>query len=134
MKDEKQENRIAYGIDLWETKSTDFLNKNGIIAILTKINRFDLIKWDRIDKKIVNKHIEVYYNDKKFKLQAGDLLYRNGHVEFYLGNNKVVSWGRVHKTYLINKGFYVEKDGYYSEDSEDNGKPYVAIIRFRGDK
>lgn len=59
-------------------------------------------------------------------------MYRKGHVEFYLGENKVVSWGGVHKTYTINKLFKIQQNGYYSNDSEDNNRPFVAIIRFIG--
>lgn len=75
--------------------------------------------------------IELYYNSKRFELEVGDLICRKGHVEFYIGNNKVVSWGRVHKTYTLNKSFEPEVNGYKSNDSEDRDIPFTTIIRLR---
>lgn len=96
------------------------------------INKFDLIKWDKIEKIIKDDEIVLYRNNREFNLEIGDLVYRKGHVEFYIGENKVVSWGRVHKTYTINKLFKAQFNGYYSDDREDKGRPFVAIIRFIG--
>ena len=48
-----------------------------------------------------------------------------------IGNNKVVSWGRVHKTYALNKSFEPEVNGYKSNDSEDRDIPFTTIIRLR---
>lgn len=132
LKDEDSDNRIAYGIDLWETNSENFTNKSKTMDILLLKNKFDLIKWDKLEKRIVDNKIELYRNNKKFNLKIGDLVYRKGHVEFYLGKNKVVSWGRVNKTYTIDKSFEVKLNGYYSDDSEDNNRPFVTIIRFIG--
>ena len=132
LKDENHDNRIAYGIDLWETKSEDFKNKSKILDILLLKNKFDLIKWDKLEKRIVDNKIELYRNNKRFYLKTADLVYRKGHVEFYIGENKVVSWGRVHNTYTINKLFNEQLNGYYSNDCEDENIPFVTIIRFIG--
>ena len=52
---------------------------------------------------------------------VGDLIYKkrndnkklDGHVEFYIGNDKVVSWGKVYKDYIIRKKFELKNDGYF---------------------
>ena len=48
-----------------------------------------------------------------------------------IGNNKVVSWGRVHKTYTLSKSFEPDVNGYKSNDSEDRDIPFTTIIRLR---
>ena len=69
-----------------------------------------------------------------FELQAGDLVCRNGNVDFYLSNGKIISWCRVHNTYLLSKNFDVKENGIYSDYQEDKGKIYTTVIRFKGGK
>ena len=131
LKDEELDNKNAYGIDLWGTNSEDFLkNSKATKKLLTK-KLFKLITWDILKKEREKDIIVVYYNSKRFELKAGDLICRKGHVEFYIGNNKVVSWGRVHKTYTLNKSFEPDINGYKSNDSEDRDIPFTTIIRLR---
>ena len=80
-----------------------------------------------------NGNYKLYYDDKQFILKEGDLLYRKGHVEFYIGNNKVVSWGRVHKTNVLKKVFVLNVNGYCSSDVEDMNIPFTSIVRFKGE-
>ena len=93
-----------------------------------------LITWDILDKVVEEKEVKVYYNNKRFDLQIGDLICRKGHVEFYIGDNKVVSWGRVHKAYAINKNFKPLLTGYKSNDKEDKDIPFTSFLRFKGGK
>lgn len=127
LKDAKEEDRIAYGIDLWETSSEDFLVLNTFINKLIKTKKFEFYNWStaKNDKYINDNNV----ND--FDLKIGDAICRKGHVEFFIGNNKVVSWGRVHKTYILNKSFTVANDGIYSDDTEDGQKPFKTFIRLR---
>ena len=80
LKDEDADSRIAYGIDLWETNSEDFTNKSKIMDMLLLKNRFDLIKWDKLEKRLVDNKIELYRNNKRFNIKIGDLVCRKGHV------------------------------------------------------
>ena len=83
-----------------------------------------------------------------FDLKPGDLLYRKekthyvdkngqkvlvtdkpGHVDFYIGNDSVVNWGRIHKSNITKKHFIKTKEGYISNNSDDEQQPFVAIIR-----
>ena len=61
LKDEKLENRIAYGIDLWETGSEKFSIKNKLTDILTNINKFDNINLKKVNKIKNNDIVEYYY-------------------------------------------------------------------------
>ena len=128
LNDKSLEERTAYGIDLWGTNSGDFLNYNQFVKKVLKTNKFDFYKWSQqLDDEYINEGEVI-----NFKLRVGDAMCRGGHIEFYLGNNKVVSWGRVHKLYTINKTFTIEKDGVYSEDVLDKGIPYNVFIRLKG--
>ena len=124
--------KIGYGIDLWGTNSTMFSNINNFTNKILSTGKFDLIKWNILKTKNLGNRTEAYYKDIKFDLKIGDLLYRKDHVEFYIGNGKVVGWGRVHNTCTLSKEFHIEEDGFHSNDSEDKNLPYVAIIRFKG--
>ena len=59
------------------------------------------------------------------------MICRKGHVDFYLGNNKVINWGSVHKTYTLNKGFIIQLKGFKSNYNEDKDIPFETIIRLR---
>ena len=48
LKDEKLEDRVAYGIDLWGTNSTNYLNRNSFTNKLLETRRFKLYTWDNI--------------------------------------------------------------------------------------
>lgn len=133
LKNEKEEDRIAYGIDLWETSSEKFSIKNKLINILMHTNKFDLVKLKKLKNEQKNGNYKLYYDGKQFILKEGDLLYRKGHVEFYIGNNKVVSWGRVHKTNVLKKVFVLNVNGYCSSDVEDMNIPFTSIVRFKGE-
>ncbi len=131
LKDKEQDERIAYGIDLWETNSTMFSQKSNITKKLVNTKLFELHmlnkKYNYPNKTDLNKNLMV-----------GDLIYKkrndnkklDGHVEFYIGNDKVVSWGKVHKDYIIRKKFELKNDGYFYSDYEF--EPYTSIIRFIG--
>lgn len=70
-------------------------------------------------------------NFDSLDLEVGDLIYREGHVEFYIGNNKVIGWGRIHKTYTLNKMFHPEIDGFHTNDPKDDNIPYTSFIRLK---
>ena len=131
LKDKDSNEKTAYGIDLWGTNSEEFLKDSKVTKKLSTKKLFKLITWDTLKKKRENDIIELYYNSKRFGLEVGDLICRKGHVEFYIGNNKVVSWGRVHKTYTHSKNFEPTINGYKSNDSEDRDIPFTTIIRLR---
>ena len=58
LKDEKQENRTAYDIDLWGTSSVDYLSLNRFTKRILKSGKFEFIggkiyKKIRINQKIL---------------------------------------------------------------------------------
>ena len=128
LKDEKQDDKIAYGIDLWETSSTDFSKLNNFTKKILSTKRFKLIMWDDINDEISLSKSQI----KEHKLKVGDLLYRNGTVEFYIGKNKVVNWGQVHKEYYIQKEIYYDGANIFTYDIKDNYLQYMSFIRFEG--
>ena len=78
---------------------------------------------------------DEYINEGKminFNLKVGDAMCRKGHIEFYIGNYKVVSWGRVQKDYTLSKVLTIAEDGVYSNDAQDKGIPYNVFIRLKG--
>ncbi len=131
LKDKEQDERIAYGIDLWETNSKSFLNINSLTNLLLNTRRFKMYTWDNIEND-QNNIIDL--KNEIFELQAGDLVCRDGNVDFYLSNGKIISWCRVHNTYLLSKNFDVKENGIYSDYQEDKGKIYTTVIRFKGGK
>ena len=123
LKNEYMDDKLGYGIDLWGTNTEMFSRFNSFIKKLTGTKKFEFYTWNDSTKSTnIN---------KDFILQIGDLIYRKNHVEFYIGNNKVIGWGRLHKTYTINKTFHFESNGLYSNDESDKNLPYTAIIRLR---
>ena len=134
LKDEKQENRTAYDIDLWGTSSNDFLISSNLIKKLVTNNMFEYIPWDILKKENSESVVKLHYNNKAFNLKSGDLICRNGHVEFYISEGKVVSWGRIHKAYTLNKNYKIKINGYQSDDIEDANRLFTTIIRFKGGK
>ena len=133
LKDEEQNNKTAYDIDLWGTSSAMFSKENTFTNKLLKTKNFKIYNLYKKQQKDKN---AKYIKEKLSNLTAGDLLYRKGHVEFYIGNNKVVGWGRVHKEQYINKKFIksIANGYFYSDNYEDNNIPYTTIIRFIGEK
>ena len=133
LKDEEQNNKTAYDIDLWGTSSTMFSKENTFTNKLLKTKNFKIYNLYKKQQKDKN---AKYIKEKLSNLTAGDLLYRKGHVEFYIGNNKVVGWGRVHKEQYTNKKFIksIANGYFYSDNYEDNNIPYTTIIRFIGEK
>ena len=127
---------LANQMDLKYTGSARYSKVTSYITEkLQRDNRFEVFIWDDIIGK------------ENFELQAGDLIYRqpktdggttlkSGHVEFYLGDNKVFGWGRIHDDFVIDKTFTKGTDGFYSDDPGDcyNGEsqPYVTVIRYIG--
>lgn len=103
-----------------------YANLNSFTKKLTNDKRFELIEFNKIKSNIKN------IDSMKFSPQIGDLLYRKGHVEFYVGHNKTIGWGRVHKACLIAKKYCIDEDGIKSNDPEDKNIPYTTIIRFMG--
>ena len=129
---ESIENRIAYGVDLWETSSVNFLSENKLTDILVKTERFEIQALDEnVDE---DSYDEGNIGHKKFNLKAGDLICGNGNVEFYIGNNKYVGWGVVHKTYYLIKNYQQSNDDgyYYNFDFDGKNIAYTTIIRVRG--
>ena len=117
------------------SKISVFTNK------LFNTRKFEIIEWNMLKKIIKNGKIELKYYGENFKLQPGDLLYRqvnygkkiNGHVDFFLNNNNVISWGRVNKKHTIQKQYTPTNIGYISNDINDKEQPFVTIIRFIGE-
>ena len=126
LKDEKQENRTAYDIDLWGTSSTMYLDLNSFTKKILKDKKFEIIPYDKIASNAQNISLS------KFEPKTGDLLCREGHVEFFITKNKTISWGRVHKDFLIIKEYKREKRGLVSSHPEDKNMPVTTIIRFTG--
>ena len=129
LKDKESDDRVGYGIDLWGTSSGDYLNYNQFIKKILKTNKF-------VFRKISQRIDDEYINESEvtnFNLKVGDAMCRKGHIEFYIGNNKVVSWGRVQKEYTVSKVFTIAEDGVYSNDAQDKGIPYNVFIRLKGD-
>lgn len=113
------DDKLGYGVDLWGTSTEAFSNESSFSNALLNTNSFDFLDLNTITKKII--------------LCPGDLLVRDGHVDFYINETSVISWGRLHKDYLIPKSFYHNNydNYYYSNDIEDNKIPYKTIIRIR---
>ena len=133
LKDEAQDNKTAYDIDLWGTSSTMFSKENTFTDKLLKTKNFKIYNLYKKQQKDKN---AKYIKERLSNITAGDLLYRKGHVEFYIGNNKVIGWGRVNKEQYINKKFIknITNGYFYSDNYEDNNIPYTTIIRFIGEK
>ena len=127
---------------MWETNSTAFSKKNNFTNRIYISRNFEVITWDMLKKVKYNNNIELYYYGEKFTLQPGDLVYRkinydkniDGHVEFIIGKDKVVGWGRVNKNYTLMKKYTPKMKGYFSNDSKDQDQPFVTIIRFKGEQ
>ncbi len=137
LKNKPIDKKDGKGIDLWYTGSYRFKNfESDICQILTSLNEFKFYS--------LNDILAI----EDFELKPGDLLYRKekahyvdnngqkvlvtdipGHVNFYIGNDKVVNWGSLHSAYVINKHYDKTKEGYKSKNSEDERQPFVAIIR-----
>ena len=86
--------------------------------------------------------------ENSFKLQPGDLLCCNGHVEFYKGEEKSKSfgWGDVHNTYDNYTGIDFSLGTYYNNDKPPEENPqhclygtkddraYIRVYRYIGGK
>ena len=128
LKDKELDEKIAYGIDLWGTSSTMFINKSSLISKLTKTKQFAFYN---LYKKSKNNNVgNSSGSAEDMNLQVGDLLCRNGNVEFYIGSNKMVGWGRIHKEYTIYRALEKGANGYFYDKDGEN-LPYTTIIRFR---
>ncbi len=139
LKDKEQDERIAYGIDLWGTRTTDYLLPNSsILNKLIKISR-KFALFSEIDILEENKKYERKETNEKFSLAVGDLICKHqeknvaGNVEFYIGNNKYVGWGHINKSYTIKKKLTMTNNKFYSDYEGDKGTPYTTVIRFKGD-
>ena len=139
LKDKEQDERIAYGIDLWETKTTDYLLPNSnILNKLIKLSR-KFALFSEIDILEENKKYERKETNEKFSLVVGDLICKHqeknvaGNVEFYIGNNKYVGWGHINKSYTIKKKLKMINNKFYSDYEGDKETPYTTVIRFKGD-
>ena len=137
LNNKSQDKKDGNGIDLWYTGSYSYrITDSRIMKTLTASNKFKLYSLSDI----------LAADD--FDLKPGDLLYRKekahyvdnngqkvlvtdkpGHVDFYIGNDSVVNWGRIHKSNIIKKHFIKTKEGYISNNSDDEQQPFVAIIR-----
>ncbi len=120
-----------FDIDLWYTSSYKFSFKNELTNVLIESDKFHLYTLENLKEQ----YEEAKKDGRNFSydLKIGDLIQRDGHVEFYIGNNKVINWGRIHNTYTLNKFFHFEDDGFHSNDPNDKEIPYTTIIRFMGD-
>ena len=133
---------LANQMDLKYTGSAAYSKvTNKITEKLQRDNRFQVYTWEKIQRYDEE-------NAMPFELQPGDLIYRkpktdnndnilkSGHVEFYLGDNKVFGWGRIHDNFDVNKTFTKGTDGFYSDNTGDcyNGEsqPYITVIRYKG--
>ena len=139
LKNKEQDKRIAYGIDLWGTRTTDYLLPNSsILNKLIKISR-KFALFSEIDILEENKKYERKETNEKFSLAVGDLICKHqeknvaGNVEFYIGNNKYVGWGHINKSYTIKKKLTMTNNKFYSDYEGDKGTPYTTVIRFKGD-
>ena len=104
------------------------------------INAMSNIGFDVYDNTL-NKNIKLI--DEKFKLQKGDILVRNGHTHFYLGDNEKSAnnfgWGKVNRDYPVVYSFDILKnknDKYYIRMNKGNGKyeHYTRVYRYVGNK
>ena len=131
LKDEDSDNRIAYGIDLWETSSRKFLKESEINNTLIKTEKFEVHILD--ENREENKYDKGNLWHKNIMLKQGDLLCGNGNVDFYIGNNKYVGWGVINKQYYLIKHYEQNQaNGYFYnvENAENNNTTYTTIIRF----
>ena len=128
LKSRKQEDRVAYGIDLWWTSSTMFTSKSSLVSKLTKTKQFSFYNLNKNTKKYITDNENNIIKD--IDLQVGDLICRNGNVVFYIGNDKTVGWGSVTKEYITHRFFKKDVNGYFYDINNDN-LPYTAIVRFR---
>lgn len=128
LKDKDSDEKTAYDIDLWGTSSTMFISKSSLVSKLTKTKQFAFYNLHKNSKNYNVGNSSGSTED--INLQVGDLLCRNGNVEFYIGSDKVVGWGRIHKDYAIHKALEKGTNGYYY-DKDEEYLPYTAIIRFR---
>ena len=148
-----QDKKDGNGIDLWYTGSYSFVDSNSnIYRILKNTERFKFYGPDEI--KQYDADYKLGERDNAFKLEPGDLLYRKekvhyedkngrnvrvsdipGHVEFYIGNNKVVGWSGIHKQNYSSKIFDKDDANNYFKSRNldtDKGQPYAFVIRFEG--
>ena len=139
LKYKEQDERIAFGIDLWETRTTDYLipNSNILNKLIKMSRKFAL--FSEIDILEENKKYERNETNEKFSLVVGDLICKHqeknvvGNVEFYIGNNKYVGWGHINKSYTTKKKLTMINNKFYSDYEGDKETPYTTVIRFKGD-
>jgi len=86
---------------------------------------------DQVKSKNIYGDISKMY--KEMDLQAGDLICREGNVEFYIDKNNVIGWQRVNNTKKLNKKYRYNKDEFYfyNTDELDKGFKYNVIIRLK---
>ena len=152
LKNQPVDKKDGKGIDLWYTGTFSFTKGKGMFNLLIdKIKKFEYYDTNEIIK-YDNKSKESLKN-AEFIIQPGDLIYRKekghfeivdgkkisvtdipGHVEFYIGQNKVVGWGKINNVYFVNKEFKKDNKSkyFYSNNiSEDKNQPYTTIIRLK---
>ena len=139
----KKKSSDTSDFDLLYTGSSQYISHiSKIINILTKKNLFTL--YTHFD--IMQYLLSTVSNTKNifYELQVGDMIYRPAlienhivikpaHIEFYIGNNSVISWGRVHSEYITKKILKYNNGVYISNSSLDFNQPYIHIIRFNGE-
>lgn len=93
-----------------------------------------------IEKRDTISGIKLYYYGNEFNLLPGDLLCcknnkgkDDGHVEFYIGTDKVINWGTVNKEYIVRKKYKPTADGFFSINVLGKEQLFTTIIRFKGD-
>ena len=115
----------------------------------------DTNKFEFYGKKEIKDYDKMFDDGKsvsEFKLEIGDLVYRKekahyeylnekrisvtdipGHVEFYIGNDKVVGWGKIQKKNFEVKKFYKNQEQYYfyTKNQYDYDQPFTKIIRLK---
>ena len=154
LNNKSQDKKDGNGIDLWYTGSYQFVNsESNISKILKQTGKFDIYDAKRIKEYDMKKSDNTKAGE--FTLKVGDMMYRSekshyeyengkrvvvtdipGHVEFYIGNNKVVGWGAIQGQNVLRKEFYKDNNNYcfYSLDNvRDKGQPFTTIIRFRSE-
>lgn len=123
--------KTAYDIDLWGTSSEMFSTENAFTLKLIKTKRFALYELKKVFTR--NSTTSSTSTNVTINLEPGDLIYRKNHVEFYIGNNKVIGWGKIHNTYTSYKSLNKKADGYYynTNDLHEKNIPYTSLIKFR---
>lgn len=73
---------------------------------------------------------EIFPIDKEFKLQAGDILSRDGHIHIYLSENENFGWGKVNNVYPQNTLTYIDPT---TNNIICSGESFDRVYRYIGE-